>query len=106
MSRLLFVYGTLKRGGRWHRLFLNRAKFLGLDVILDFGIYQKQFLGRARPVAVVEKGKFIKGEVYRVSNLTYLAIKIMEAMAKYRAIKIATAFGKAIMFIYTRNQLK
>jgi len=58
---LLFVYGTLMRGFRLHRLLEGRAEYLGdgevAGLLFDLGSY---------PAALRAEGKGIRGEVYRL----------------------------------------
>ena len=48
----IFVYGTLMRGGCYHKQFLAGHKFLGKGVISDYALYD---LG-ATPVLCLKKG--------------------------------------------------
>jgi Uncharacterized conserved protein len=58
---LLFVYGTLMRGFRLHRLLAGRTEYLGEGVVpgllFDLGSY---------PAALRGAGGSIRGEVYRL----------------------------------------
>ena len=60
---LLFVYGTLMRGFRLHRLLEGRAEFVGEGVapgrLFDLGSY---------PAALRDAGGAIRGEVYRLAD--------------------------------------
>ena len=60
---LLFVYGTLMRGFRLHRLLEARAEYLGdgevQGVLFDLGSY---------PAALRSEGRGIRGEVYRLPD--------------------------------------
>lgn len=60
-DELLFVYGTLMRGFRLHRLLTGRTEYLGEGVVpgllFDLGSY---------PAALRGAGGSIRGEVYRL----------------------------------------
>lgn len=60
---LLFVYGTLMRGFRLHRLLEGQAEYLGdgevPGLLFDLGSY---------PAAVRGHGGTIRGEVYRLAH--------------------------------------
>jgi len=62
-TELLFVYGTLMRGYRLHRLLARRADYLGdgevPGLLFDLGAY---------PAALRGVGGRIRGEVYRLAD--------------------------------------
>lgn len=99
MSLLLFVYGSLKRGGCYHT-HLERAEYLGAHVcaprytMLDLGQYP----------GVIEHGHTaIRGEVYRVDAGTLDRVDLLEDIPNsYRRRLIDTGFGRAWIYLYQR----
>ena len=77
MSTLLFVYGTLKRGYRFHDEFLGQAQWVGDAVtvpryrLYDCGEYPAMVMDLARGCAV-------RGEVFRVPEHLWPALDDLE----------------------------
>ena len=75
-EHLVFVYGTLRRGGRYHHL-LEQATYLGAAqtpphyVLLDAGSY---------PAMLKNGTQAIHGEVYRVHEHTLKELDILEGV--------------------------
>ena len=75
-ENLVFVYGTLRQGGRYHHL-LEQATFLGAAktspryVLVDVGSY---------PAMLKNGTQAIHGEVYRVHEHTLKELDILEGV--------------------------
>ncbi|MGJ8654977.1 MAG: gamma-glutamylcyclotransferase family protein [Akkermansiaceae bacterium] len=61
-GRLIFIYGTLRKGGRAHHL-MNGAEFVGFGSVEGGLVHVDQYPGLLKL-----KGERVKGEVYRVSE--------------------------------------
>jgi len=61
----LFVYGTLKKGHRNHRVLGPDARFVGTGTVLNMVMHK----GPGFPYAVFKDGSSIRGEVYELPNL-------------------------------------
>ena len=101
----LFVYGTLKKGGRLHSVLGNSSEFLGVFKTIEnkFDMYDY-----GCPVMVLEDDGFkIKGELYKVTPECMARGTAVECGAGYVPfiIDVETPYGyveslKAIAFIY------
>ena len=96
----VFVYGTLRRGGRNHQL-LAAARFLGTCrteqrfTLIDFGPY---------PGVVARGGTSVAGEVYAVDRATIKLLDELEAFPiEYDRRRLATLYGKAWIYVYRRR---
>jgi gamma-glutamylcyclotransferase (GGCT)/AIG2-like uncharacterized protein YtfP len=82
LDRLVFVYGTLRRGESNHH-WLSNAEFVGSGVTVDRMILVN--LG-AYPAVVRDanhtNSAFIQGEVYRVTTTTFARLDILEDYPK------------------------
>lgn len=67
-DKLLFVYGTLKRGGRLHHFMNDGCQFLCEDTISHCHLYQIAFYPGAIKVAAAADNAIIKGEVYQITT--------------------------------------
>jgi len=97
-SDLLFVYGTLRRGGSHHRL-LAGAGFLGAWIsgphyrMLDMGSYP----------ALVEGDGAMAGEVYRIDPDMLPALDAYEGCpGDYRRGSVDTPYGAAWVYLWDR----
>ena len=97
-NELLFVYGTLRRGGSHHRL-LGDAGLLGTWVsgphyrVLDMGPYPALVMGDA-PVV---------GEVYRIGPDMLPALDAYEGCpGDYHRARAETPFGAAWVYLWDR----
>lgn len=70
----VFVYGTLMKGGCYHREFLGGLKYLGKAVIYDYALYD---LG-SYPGVVEEIGERVQGEIYGVDWKTLRKLDALE----------------------------
>ena len=101
----LFVYGTLKKGGRLHSVLGSSSEFLGVFRTIEnkFDMYDY-----GCPVMVLEDDGFkIKGELYKVTPECMARVTAVECGAGYVPfiIDVETPYGyveslKAIAFIY------
>mgnify|MGYP003139052646 CR=1 FL=1 len=106
MKRKLFVYGTLKRGGRLHDFYLKDQEFLGTYYtepnyfLYDSGAFPMAF---RLPKGT---GQSIKGEIYRTDKNNFDMIATMEEGAGYNQYKDTflsepgSLDNNAIIFIY------
>jgi len=100
---LIFVYGTLVRGGRLHRN-MDGAEYMG-DYILDgYGLYN---VGGRYPAIVPEKGERTYGEVFAVSNEDIRRLDLIEGDDYHRLTVTATNIAtseelKCRAYIYIR----
>jgi gamma-glutamylcyclotransferase (GGCT)/AIG2-like uncharacterized protein YtfP len=97
-NELLFVYGTLRRGGSHHRL-LDGAELLGAWAsgphydLLDMGPYPALVSGQRRVI----------GEVYRIERGMLPALDVYEGCpGDYRRERITTPFGEAWLYLWDR----
>jgi gamma-glutamylcyclotransferase (GGCT)/AIG2-like uncharacterized protein YtfP len=94
--KLVFVYGTLKRGQR-NEHYLRDAEFIGhfttgnRYTMYDFGGY---------PAVCLRGRRAIEGEVYRVDKRTFRTLDELEWYPRfYQRIEIRTRYGRAWMYI-------
>ena len=101
----LFVYGTLKKGGRLHSVLGNSSEFLGVFKTVEDKFDMHDY---GCPVMVLEDDSFkIKGELYKVTPECMARVTAVECGAGYVPfiIDVETPYGyveslKAIAFIY------
>ena len=101
----LFVYGTLKKGGRLHSVLGNSSEFLGVFRTAEDKFDMHDY---GCPVMVLEDDSFkIKGELYKVTPECMARVTAVECGAGYVPfiIDVETPYGyveslKAIAFIY------
>ncbi|MBW6469640.1 MAG: gamma-glutamylcyclotransferase [Methanosarcinaceae archaeon] len=86
---LLFVYGTLRKSGSLHKLYLTDAIYSTTIKLSGVKLYESQLL----PVAVLtKKDKHkIKGELYYVLKTDMLSIDRLES--SYRKVKLTVAIS-------------
>ena len=74
-NKLLFVYGTLKRGFGNNRL-INHAKFIGTAISVD-----KYYVdGWGFPCASLNKnGKPLQGEIYELTERDFISTDMLES---------------------------
>lgn len=96
----IFVYGTLKQGGRWHHL-LSSAKLLTLHDAINGALYLHPDL---YPM-LFSGNKKISGETYVVSEEQYKKIVALEF--EYEKRTVTTEAGHvAEVFFYKDIQMK
>ncbi len=104
MKKLLFVYGTLKRGF-WNNALLKRAKFIGEGVTRErFKLYTVGF-----PYAVPDSGGLpVKGEVYEVDQKTLSELDNLEGYPvhyKRKPVKVKLNSGREVeALMYYREE--
>ena len=101
----LFVYGTLKKGGKLHSVLGDSSEFLGVFKTVEDKFDMHDY---GCPVMVLEDGSFkIKGELYKVTPECMARVTAVECGAGYVPfiVDVETPYGyveslKAIAFIY------
>ena len=101
----LFVYGTLKKGGRLHSVLGDSSEFLGVFKTVKNKFDMHDY---GCPVMVLEDDRFkIKGELYKGTPECMARVTAVECGAGYVPfmIDVETPYGyveslKAIAFIY------
>ena len=105
----LFVYGTLKKGGRLHSVLGNSSEFLGVFKTIEskFDMYSY-----GCPIMIVEGGSFkIKGELHKVTPECMARVTAIECGAGYVPFIVEleqdedTEVTKAIAFIYPTSNI-
>jgi gamma-glutamylcyclotransferase (GGCT)/AIG2-like uncharacterized protein YtfP len=89
-TRLLFVYGTLQRGGIWHHL-LAREEFVGRDTVT--GALYLHPCG-AYPV-LLPGDRTVPGEVFRVGPAAFERVARLEA-GEYTPRDVMTGAGRSV----------
>lgn len=95
----LFVYGTLKKGGKWHHL-IEDEQFLGEDSVEGEMYLEK---GGYYPILYVGTD-LITGEVYSVRPEAYDAVVALEADANYDVVTVTTVGGRAVTVFYFTDE--
>lgn len=114
-KRLMFVYGTLKKGERLHGL-LSKQKRIGSAITIDSNFTIKDFLN-SYPITFrhfdTKLCKYkIKGELYEIkSDVVYESVVAMELNAGYELVNtiVETEDGKehiAEMFLVEETPAK
>ncbi len=95
----VFVYGTLKKGFGNHHYYLKDkdVNFLGEGYLNDYSLYRVWVL----PLAIKEKGKRIKGEVYEVPMSIFTLLYFMEIGAGYHVDYI----DDVVLFAYKKEKV-
>ena len=105
----LFVYGTLKKGGRLHSVLGSSSEFLGVFKTIEskFDMYDY-----GCPIMIVEGGSFkIKGELHKVTPECMARVTAIECGAGYVPFIVEleqdedTEVTKAIAFIYPTSNI-
>ncbi len=93
----LFVYGTLKQGGKWHHLLKGQA-FLGNDSVLG-----EMYLDTEGFYPILYQGSStVDGEVYDVDEHAFNAVRDLESNAGYDCLQVQTRLGQtAMVYCYT-----
>lgn len=99
-KRLMFVYGTLKKGERLHGL-LQKQKRIGTAITIDSNFTIKDFLN-SYPITFRHFDKKackykVKGELYEIKDdVVYESVKAMELNAGYDLVNtiVETEDGK------------
>ena len=98
-SQLVFVYGTLRRGGANHRLLAGSRM---LEYMETDDIYTMYDLGDYP--AIVQNGKCsIVGETYAISTeILAMLDELEECPDYYQRILINTSYGKAWIYVLAK----
>jgi gamma-glutamylcyclotransferase (GGCT)/AIG2-like uncharacterized protein YtfP len=90
LTRLLFVYGTLQRGGIWHHP-IARETFIGRDIVT--GALYLHPCG-AYPV-LLPGDRAVPGEVFRVGPAAFERVARLEA-DEYTPCDVMTGSGRSV----------
>jgi gamma-glutamylcyclotransferase (GGCT)/AIG2-like uncharacterized protein YtfP len=100
----LFVYGTLKKGGRLHSVLGDSSEFLGVFRTIEDKFDMHDY---GCPIMVLENGSFkIKGELYKVTPDCMARVTAVECGAGYVPFIVEleqdedTEVTRAIAYIY------
>ena len=90
LARLLFVYGTLQRGGIWYHL-LAREAFVGDDTVIG-----ALYLHPCGMYPVLLPGdRVVPGEVFRVGPMAFERVARLE-VGEYTPCEVMTAAGRLV----------
>lgn len=97
---LLFVYGTLKRGGKYHQEFLNEAKFLTeASTVAQYDMYSN-----GEYPFIFENGSArISGEIYQLTLKNLIKIDRLEEIPEEyirKKIKVKSSDKEMIAWSY------
>lgn len=99
--KLLFIYGTLKRGKELHNSYLKNSEFVKKD-----SVYGKLYTLWGLPFLVLDKKKTSKvpGEIYNVTEKVFNEIRSMEEGANYKTVKVLTV-GKESVYVFSYDKM-
>jgi len=80
MTKLVFVYGSMKKDFCNHKWWMNDAVFVERVGMSGYKLYDT---GRRYPVVVKDTSAFVFGEVYKVSEEIYTRLLQVEIIAGY-----------------------
>lgn len=96
--RPVFVYGTLKRGGRLHERFMGPdAVFVAEATVSGYAMWQAH--GASYPRATPTLGGQVCGEVWMVSHSAYGQMDALERGAGYAGSTVHAADHYATMWV-------
>ena len=107
----LFVYGTLKKGGRLHSVLGNSSDYIGTYITAD-DKYDLFSYARSFPILVArEKGFRIRGEVWSVTPETMDRVNAIESGSSYYPFQIDVMnettkeyeVGSVLVFMFPGN---
>jgi gamma-glutamylcyclotransferase (GGCT)/AIG2-like uncharacterized protein YtfP len=105
--KIIFVYGTLKKGEFNHFMLKKDSKFVGNCEIDGYTLYDT---GRGYPAAVKSENDKIEGELYEVSEENFERITRMELGANYTIDVVDKKDSLVFLFwmrkIYITNRMK
>lgn len=94
----IFVYGTLKRGGKWHHLLENEL-FVGED-----SVQGEMYLEKNGYYPILYVGsESVPGEIYLVSEEAYKKVVELESDADYDVQKVKTTNGIEVTVFYFQD---
>ena len=99
----VFVYGTLMKGCRNHRLLINE-KFIGEGKIQNYGLYN---VTSSYPGVILKDGASVLGGIYDVSKKTLEKLDQLEGEGSLyirRAVSVETANGAMEAYTYLWNR--
>ena len=94
----LFVYGTLKEGGKWHHI-LENSKFVGDGKLSGFEMYvlKDGFM----PMIKESPGDVVYGEIYEVNDSTLDRIRLLERQYKEMSVNVVIDGVSLKCYAYT-----
>lgn len=99
MKEKIFVYGTLKKGGKWHHLIENED-YLGQDTVRG-----EMYLEAGGYYPILFQGEEeIPGEIYEVSPKALEAVVELESDANYMLVQALTANGIPVELFYFTDE--
>lgn len=98
-EKTLFVYGTLKRGGKWHCL-VEKEMFIGEDAVKG-----EMYLEKSGFYPVLYYGEdIIYGEIYRVRATAYQKVIALESDADYDIKIVKTISGRDVGVFFFKDE--
>jgi len=102
-DRIIFVYGSLKKGFYNHNIYLEDVEYIGTGVIDGYDMYS---LGKFP--AIVEGNGVVYGELYKVTEEELSAIDMLEGYNPLtdtglyirRTVEVQTIAGKVLAEVY------
>jgi len=103
MNKIIMTYGTLRKGGIYHKRFLEskNAKFLGQEKIKGFEMYNLV----SYPAIIKGEGEVVV-EIYQVTEKVFERIDRMEKLARYNSEEIIINKIKATLWFFDKKTLK
>ena len=101
MSKIVGVYGTLKKG-KYNAHLLENEKFIKNDFI-NGKLYAERISGLYPMLVLDKKGKEIDVEVYEISDKVFSGLKGMEERHGYKTVDVKLKSGDSvIMWVYEK----
>lgn len=95
----LFVYGTLKKGGKWYHLIENEL-FLGHDAV-----HGEMYLEKEGFYPILYPGNdIIQGETYTVRESVYQRVLALESDADYDIKTVNAIRGRAVSVFFFKDE--
>lgn len=95
----LFVYGTLKKGGKWHHLIENEA-FLGHDAV-----HGEMYLEKEGFYPILYPGNdIIQGETYAVRESVYQRVLALESDTGYDIKTVKAISGREVRVFFFKDE--
>lgn len=102
-SEYVFVYGSLKRGGKHNYLLKGNSEFLGNTMAIGYALYKQPF--RNVPVMVYKNTAYLQstvGEIYAITAERLARLDQLEGIRWhwYSRRKIETALGWCWAYVW------
>ena len=99
MNHLLFVYGSLKKGYENH-YHLDGASYIG-----ERSIKGKMYSLISFPYVNIEEKGIVKGELYKINDVTFKRCDILEGYPKfYNRKSVKTLEGEYVIVYYINKK--